>query len=150
MRVFYVQLMPRYNSNTLDLGSAGVHLDFRPSYWLSWLELPAGLAQSLQPNSGYYLQMGHNFLLGISYTGYSSSSLRFCSRWQICCDRLLTNPRFVLYVKWVPVTTAWRVFRLRMEETASRYGGWLRLHWLRSQEQPGGGGRPDWRLGGGI
>jgi hypothetical protein len=25
------------------------------------------------------------------------------------------------------VPTAWRVLRLRVEETASRYGGWLRL-----------------------
>jgi len=29
-----------------------------------------------------------------------------------------------LHVTWVPVTTAWRILRLRMEETASRYGGW--------------------------
>jgi len=25
--------------------------------------------------------------------------------------------------RWIPVTTAWRVLELRMEETASRYGG---------------------------
>jgi hypothetical protein len=26
------------------------------------------------------------------------------------------------HVKWVPVTTVWRVLRLRVEESASRYG----------------------------
>jgi hypothetical protein len=29
------------------------------------------------------------------------------------------------HVTWVPVTTAWRILRLRMEETASREGGQL-------------------------
>jgi hypothetical protein len=33
------------------------------------------------------------------------------------------------------VTTAWRVLRLRMEETAYRYGGYLRIYW--SVSRPG-------------
>jgi len=27
------------------------------------------------------------------------------------------------HVMWIPVTTAWRIFGLRLEETAYRYGG---------------------------
>jgi len=27
------------------------------------------------------------------------------------------------HVMWVPITTAWSIFRLQMEETASRYRG---------------------------
>jgi hypothetical protein len=34
------------------------------------------------------------------------------------------------------VTTAWRVLRLRMEETPSRCGGYLRIYWITSREQP--------------
>jgi hypothetical protein len=34
------------------------------------------------------------------------------------------------------VTTAWRVLRLRMEETASSYGGKLRIYSISSGGQP--------------
>jgi len=40
---------------------------------------------------------------------------------------------------------AWGVFRLRMEEKASRYGGQLRIYWTCSRGQPTSGGGPqDW------
>jgi len=34
------------------------------------------------------------------------------------------------------VTTAWRVLRLRMGETAFLYGKWLRIYWKVSRVQP--------------
>jgi hypothetical protein len=48
------------------------------------------------------------------------------------------------------VTTAWRVLRLRMEETASRYGRYLRTHLLNSRGQPTRGGPTAWGLGVGL
>jgi len=48
------------------------------------------------------------------------------------------------------VTTAWRVFRLRMKMTASRYGGQLRIYWISSRWQPTRGGPPPWWLGVGL
>jgi hypothetical protein len=48
------------------------------------------------------------------------------------------------------VTTAWRVLGLRIEDTASRYGGWLRMYWISSRGEPTVGGLPDWVLGGGL
>jgi hypothetical protein len=42
------------------------------------------------------------------------------------------------------VTATGRVFRLRMEETASRYGGLLRIYWISSRAQPTMGGPPVW------
>jgi hypothetical protein len=44
-------------------------------------------------------------------------------------------------------TTAWRALRLQMEETPSRYGGQLRMYWIRSREQPTRGGPPAWGFG---
>jgi hypothetical protein len=38
------------------------------------------------------------------------------------------------------VTTAWRVLRVRMEETPSSFGGQLRIYWLCSRGQPTRGG----------
>jgi hypothetical protein len=32
------------------------------------------------------------------------------------------------HVMWVPVTMVWHILRLWMEETASRYGGWLQIY----------------------
>ena len=53
-------------------------------------------------------------------------SPRYPSFHPVCCDRYVpldvqTNPKYLgllfkYCVKWVPVTTAWRVLRLRMEE----------------------------------
>jgi hypothetical protein len=48
------------------------------------------------------------------------------------------------------VTTAWRVFRLRMEETPSSYGGKLRMYWIYSRGQPSRGGPPAWGLSVGL
>jgi hypothetical protein len=48
------------------------------------------------------------------------------------------------------VTTAWRVLVLRIEETASRYGGLLRIYRISSREQPTVGGPPAWAMGGGL
>jgi hypothetical protein len=45
------------------------------------------------------------------------------------------------------VTTAWRVLRLRMEEKASRYGGYLRIDRTSSRGQPTRCGTPAWGLG---
>jgi hypothetical protein len=47
-------------------------------------------------------------------------------------------------------TTAWRVLRLQMEETASRYAGYLPLYCLGSRGQPTGGGSVSWRVGRGL
>jgi hypothetical protein len=62
--------------------------------------------------------------------------------WQITkyeiCPSMLGGPL---------ITTAWRVLRLRMEETPSRYGGKLRIYWLRSRGQPTRGGSPARGLG---
>jgi hypothetical protein len=40
------------------------------------------------------------------------------SHWKFCGVRMSYSK-----VTWVPVTTAWRVLGLRMEETACRFGG---------------------------
>jgi len=45
------------------------------------------------------------------------------------------------------VTTALRVLRLRMEEKARRYGGYLRIYQISIREQPTGGCPPAWGLG---
>jgi hypothetical protein len=37
---------------------------------------------------------------------------------------------------WVPVITACRVLGLRIEETATSYGGYLRIYWISSRGQP--------------
>jgi hypothetical protein len=37
-------------------------------------------------------------------------------------EAMLYGSSPIRHVKWALVTTAWRVLRLRMEETASRYG----------------------------
>ena len=47
----------------------------------------------------------------------------------------------------VPVTTAWRVLSLGMEVRASRYGGWLRIHWISSHGPSTNGGPPTVILG---
>jgi hypothetical protein len=48
------------------------------------------------------------------------------------------------------VTTAWRVLRLRMEETPSSYGGKLQIYGISSCGQPTRGGPPPWGLGVGL
>jgi hypothetical protein len=48
------------------------------------------------------------------------------------------------------VTMAWRVLRLRMEETSSRNAGQLRIYWISSRGQPTRGGSPAWVLGVGL
>jgi hypothetical protein len=55
---------------------------------------------------------------------------------------------YVTMLSGSPVTTAWGVLRLRIEETASRYGGQLRIYWISSRGQPTVGGLPAWGLGG--
>jgi hypothetical protein len=50
--------------------------------------------------------------------------------------RCVISSRFILFkqeiiyghVRWVPVTTAWRVLRLRMEETPYSFGGQLQIY----------------------
>jgi hypothetical protein len=44
------------------------------------------------------------------------------------------------HVKWVPVTTAWSVLRLWMEETASRYGGYPWIYLIGNRVEPITGG----------
>jgi len=40
------------------------------------------------------------------------------------CSRIISLKNIALtQIKWAPVTTAWRVLSLRIEETTSRYGG---------------------------
>jgi hypothetical protein len=48
------------------------------------------------------------------------------------------------------VTTAWHVLGLRIEETASRSGGQLRIYWISSRGQTTVGGPPAWGLVGGL
>jgi hypothetical protein len=45
------------------------------------------------------------------------------------------------------VTMAWRVLRLRMEETPFSYGGQLRIYWISSRGQPTRGDPTAWGLG---
>jgi hypothetical protein len=47
---------------------------------------------------------------------------------------------------WVPLTTTWRVLVFRMEETASRYGRYLRIYWIGSRRRPTRGDPSDWGL----
>jgi hypothetical protein len=49
-----------------------------------------------------------------------------------------------------PVTMAWHVLRLQMEETASRNGGYLRIYWIRGCGQPTGDGSTALGLGWGL
>jgi hypothetical protein len=46
------------------------------------------------------------------------------------------------------VTTAWRVLRLQLVETASRCGGYLSVYCISSRRQSIGGGPAAWGLGG--
>jgi hypothetical protein len=48
------------------------------------------------------------------------------------------------------VTSPWRVLRLRMEETASKYGCYLRIYWISSRGQLTIGGPPAGVLGLGL
>jgi hypothetical protein len=48
------------------------------------------------------------------------------------------------------VTTVWSVLGLRIEETASRYGGQLRICSISSRGQRTVGDPPAWGLGGGL
>jgi len=50
----------------------------------------------------------------------------------------------------VLVTVSWQVLGLRMEETASRYGGYLWMYWVSSHAQPTRCGPPAWGLGEGL
>jgi len=54
------------------------------------------------------------------------------------------------HVMCVRVTTTWRVLWLRVEETASRYGGQLRICGMYSRGQPIRCGSPAWVLGEGL
>jgi hypothetical protein len=47
-------------------------------------------------------------------------------------------------------TMAWCVLRLRMEEMATIYGGYLGMYWISSRGQPTGGGPPGRGLGVGL
>jgi len=51
------------------------------------------------------------------------------------------------HAMWVPVTTACCILGLRMEETASRYGGQLRIYWISSRGKPTVGGYIAWAVG---
>jgi hypothetical protein len=86
---------------------------------------------------------------------FSCSSLKLCSCWwkrRTCYHQYLdmldegnaplpdvTMQELYLFVSVTAmlggslVTTAWRVLRLRMEETPSSYGGKLRIYWLSSR-----------------
>jgi hypothetical protein len=47
-----------------------------------------------------------------------------------------------IHIGFSLITTTWRVLRLQIEETASRYGGKLRIYWIISRWQPTRGGLP--------
>jgi len=51
---------------------------------------------------------------------------------------------------WTLVTVAWRVFWLRIKNTASGYVGYLRMYWISSREQPTRGGPPPLGLNDGL
>jgi len=51
---------------------------------------------------------------------------------------------------WLHVTMAELVLRLWMRQTASIYGGYLRLHRITRRWQPISGGLTVWKLGEGI
>jgi hypothetical protein len=48
------------------------------------------------------------------------------------------------------VATAWRVLRLRLEETTSRYGAKLRIRLISRRGQPKRGDPPAWSFGVGL
>jgi hypothetical protein len=50
----------------------------------------------------------------------------------------------------VAVATAWSFLGLRLEETASKCGGWLRIYRISSRRKPTRGGPPAWILRGGL
>jgi hypothetical protein len=56
---------------------------------------------------------------------------------------------FLGHVMWVLVTTAWRVLRLRMKETAFIYGG-LPVYGISSRGQPTSDDPPSWGLSDGL
>lgn len=61
----------------------------------------------------------------------------------LCVDKVgVTKP--------LCVTTAWRVFRQPMEDTAYGYGGRLRVDRIKSRGWPAKGGPPVWGLGEGL
>ena len=52
--------------------------------------------------------------------------------------------------KWAPVTTAWSVFRLRTDETASLYKVNLRIYWISQSGRPSRKVPPVCELGEGL
>jgi hypothetical protein len=64
--------------------------------------------------------------------------------------RYINNSDTIVFISMLGgslATTAWRVLKLRMEETASRYEGQLRIYRISSRGQPTMGDPPAWRLG---
>jgi hypothetical protein len=62
-----------------------------------------------------YLAPVYNFLSGVNQLPYDNK-------------KIILNVNKKIHVRWVRVTTAWRVLRLRMEETPSSFGGKLRIY----------------------
>jgi hypothetical protein len=87
------------------------------------------------------------------------SYLRECEDYTLivlwkCVSWNVLMPSFpVLYsisFYWVAVTTAWRVFLLRMEETAFGHGRWVRIYWIHSYGHPTKGNPSALCLGEGL
>jgi hypothetical protein len=86
-----------------------------------------------------------------------------CFYWHFCFtifwgfNLLHTNSDFFVnsdpfymcgHVMWAPLTMAWCILMLQMKDTASRYGGYLRMCWIGSCIWPiRGGGSPSGGLG---
>jgi len=64
--------------------------------------------------------------------------------------RVLKTKGWNIYILRVPVKRVCHILGLWMEETASRYGGNLRIHWICSCKQPTKGGPPVLGLGEGL
>ncbi|KAJ4442580.1 hypothetical protein ANN_04167 [Periplaneta americana] len=63
----------------------------------------------------------YNFAVG-GFISYHRFNIKEEITWtKFYCTEIVRG--YGNHVLWIPITTAWRVLRLRIEETASRYGG---------------------------
>jgi len=62
-------------------------------------------------------------------------------------NNLISNNRCPIHAKWVQVTMAKHIFRMRKTETAPRQGTYLWIFWISSCTQLTRGGAPAWGWG---
>lgn len=58
----------------------------------------------------------------------------------------LSRNSWTVHVKWLPVSTSWCIVGLRIQQKASRYGGYLPIGWVAVIDERPDSGPPVWCL----